>query len=233
MRFIFTTITTVLVGLAARATFSLAAPLSRRQVDFYNPIDGGGSFLDKATNISGEPLNVIISGLSTPDVLTRDGLVNYARAIGFSMECLGLHIGTPQTANLGDGNGDVDQEMVIRQAYGVPSIGTCWESLIGGNHYRVFRQNGTKANSGALFLAASQEMDSLIHHHMIIPDGYNSGREHLVKAAVGDHKYGKWSYHTVAKNITGLVQPGALNVNHNITQDGIVTLLTITATQSK
>ena len=30
----------------------------------------------------GEPLNVIVSGLSSPDVLTDDGIVNYARAIG-------------------------------------------------------------------------------------------------------------------------------------------------------
>jgi hypothetical protein len=32
-------------------------------------------------------------------------------------------------------------------------IGTCGESLVGGNHLRMFRQNGTSHNTGALFLA--------------------------------------------------------------------------------
>ena len=32
-----------------------------------------------------------------------------------SSECLGLHIGKPQTANLGDGNNDVNQMVGIVQ----------------------------------------------------------------------------------------------------------------------
>jgi len=216
-----------LLGLAAQASFSLASPVQKRQVDFYDPALGGGSMLNKATASLGEPLNVIISGLSSPAVLTTDGIVNYARAIGFSVECLGLHIGIPQTANLGDGNGDVPQNMLLRQAYGVPSIGTCWESLVGGNHFRVYRQNGPKANSDAIFLAVSQEMDSPIHHHMITKNGYNLGRDNLVKAALGVHTYGKYTYRTTARNITGLMSAGAQGVNHNISQDGIVTLLTV------
>jgi len=227
MRFSFFTL---LVVLAEQASMSLAGPLSRRQVDFYDPRHLGGSMLDIVNATLGEPLNVIISGLSSPDVLTDTGITNYARAIGFSTECLGLHVGVPQKANLGDGNGAVPQEMVIRQHYGVPSFGTCWESLVGGNHFRVYRQNGTQANSGALFLATSMEMDSPINHHMIQNDGYNRGRDALVQAAVGVHKYGKFSYTTVAKNITGLLDVGTNGVNHNISVDGIVTLLTITAT---
>jgi hypothetical protein len=50
--------------------------------DFYDPKPLGGSMLNKATLVSGEPLNVIISGSSSPQVLTKDGIVNYARAIG-------------------------------------------------------------------------------------------------------------------------------------------------------
>jgi len=217
-----------MTGLAVQASlFAHGAPLSGGKVEYYDPTLNGGSLLNQATPTAGEPLNVIISGLSSPEVLTKAGIVNYARAIGFSAECLGLHIGTPQTANLGDGNGNVPQEIILRQAYGVPSFGTCWESLVGGNHFRVFRQNGSKANSGALFLATSQEMDSLIHHHMIIPDGYNIGRDNLVRAALGVHSYGKYTYRTTARNITGLLQPGTTGVNHNIAQDGIVTLLTV------
>ncbi|KAG5716329.1 hypothetical protein E4T56_gene10709 [Termitomyces sp. T112] len=114
-------------------------------------------------------IQIIISGLSSPNVLTDDGIVNFARAIGLyvpqemsgmdtamtfsSTECLGIHLGAPQSANLGDGNGFVNQTIELRQDYGDPEAGTCLESLVGGNHFRVFRQNGPTANSGALFLA--------------------------------------------------------------------------------
>ena len=70
---------------------------------------------------------------------------------GSSTECLGIHIGDPQTANLGDGNGNVAQTMELRANLAVG--GTCEESLVGGNHLRMFRQNGTNHNTGALFLA--------------------------------------------------------------------------------
>lgn len=211
-------------GLAAQAAVTFAAPVP---VDYYNPATLGGSILNKATATAGEPLNLIISGLSSPQVLTKAGIVNYARAIGFSSECLGLHFGDPQFANLGDGNGDVPQMIELRQAYGVPSIGTCWESLVGGNHFRVYQQNGPKANSGAMFLAASQELDAPIHHHDIVPNGYNIGRDNLVKSAVGVHKYGKYTYNTTMTNVTSLLDPGAHGINHNITQDGSVALLTV------
>jgi hypothetical protein len=212
------------LGLAAQAVVTFSAPVQK--VDYYDPAALGGSMLNKAAGTLGEPLNVIISALSSPEVLTKDGIVNYARAIGFSSECLGLHVGAPQTANLGDGNGDVPQLIELRQAYGVPSIGSCWESLVGGNHFRVFQQNGPKANSGAMFLATSQEMDSL-HHHDIVKDGYNIGRDLLVKAAIGNHKYGKYSYRTTVTNVTNLLPPGAEGVNHNITQDGAIALLNV------
>ena len=68
-----------------------------------------------------------------------------------STECLGIHIGADQTANLGDGNGNVNQTMELRE--NLPIGGTCEESLVGGNHLRMFRQNGTYHNTGALFLA--------------------------------------------------------------------------------
>ncbi len=68
-------------------------------------------------------------------------------------ECLGAHLGAPQTANLGDGNGAVNQTFELRNDYGNPEIGTCWESLVGGNHLRWWRQNGPNARTNALFLA--------------------------------------------------------------------------------
>lgn len=56
--------------------------------------------------------------------------------VNSSQECLGLHLGDPQTANLGDGNGSVNQTVEFRQDFGSDFLGTCLESLIGGNHFR-------------------------------------------------------------------------------------------------
>ena len=55
-----------------------------------------------------------------------------------SEEYFGIHLGTPFPANLGDGNGWVDQTIELRQDYGSSGIGTCLclENLIGGNHFR-------------------------------------------------------------------------------------------------
>ena len=69
-----------------------------------------------------------------------------------STECLGQHIGGAQTANLGDGNGDVAQTTELREER-FSILGTCVESLVGGNHLRMYRQNGINHPTGALFLA--------------------------------------------------------------------------------
>jgi len=170
---------------------------------------------------------VIISGLSSPSVLTDSGVLNFARAIGFSTECLGFHLGDPQSANLGDGHGAVNQTTELRQDFGDITLGTCLESLIGGNHFRVYRQNGPTANSGALFLAVSQEQD-VRKNHNIVPDGYNIGRNNLVANAVGITSFGGVTYSTTSRNIAGLIAAGSTGINHGIATDGIVTLLTVT-----
>ncbi|KAJ7607348.1 hypothetical protein FB45DRAFT_948126 [Roridomyces roridus] len=195
---------------------------------FYDPTKNGGFMLDNAGGGGGEPLNVIISGLSSPAVLTDAGILHYAQAIGFSFECLGFHLGAPQSANLGDGNGWVNQTIELRYDFGDDDVGTCLESLVGGNHFRVFRQNGTEANSGALFLAVSQEED-VWDGHTIIPDGYNVGRDLLVAAAVGHTSHDGVKYSTVAQNMTGLLAPGSTGlVNQGIATDGVTVLLTVT-----
>ncbi|KZT67755.1 hypothetical protein DAEQUDRAFT_712981 [Daedalea quercina L-15889] len=211
----------------AVATYVSAGPLAKRAVAYYDPNDNGGSMLTNAGNGLGEPLNVIISGLSSPDVLTYDGSINYARAIGFSTECLGIHLGGPQSANLGDGNGWVNQTVEIREDYGDASVGTCLESAAGGDHFRIFVQNGTEADSGALFLAVSYEEDAS-EDHDIEPDGYDIGRDDLVSWALGTTSYGGVTYSTTAENITGLLSAGSSGINHDISIDGIVTLLTVT-----
>ncbi|KAI0063767.1 hypothetical protein BV25DRAFT_1801513 [Artomyces pyxidatus] len=205
----------------------LGRTISKRAVPFFSPLVGGGSELDNAGVGVGEPLNVIISGLSSPAVLTDDGVLNFARSIGFSEECLDIHLGAPQSANLGDGNGFVNQTIELRQDFGDASLGTCLESLIGGNHFRVFRQNGSLADSGALFLAVSKE-ENVAEGHTIVPDGYNIGRDEFVSAAAAGSSFNGVSYSTAAENITGLLAPGSAGVNHGIATDGIVTLLTVT-----
>ncbi|KAK7035260.1 hypothetical protein VNI00_012027 [Paramarasmius palmivorus] len=204
---------------------ALTTPLNKRASAFFDPRDGGGTMLDDAGSGGGEPLNVIISGLSSPGVLTDDGIVNYARAIGFSTECFGIHLGDPQFANLGDGNGAVPQAIELREDFGDADAGTCLESLIGGNHFRVWHQNGTQANSGALFLASGQDVTQ---GHTISPDGYNQGRNQLVQHALGTTKFNGVTYSTQAENVTGLLPAGAQGINHGIAIDGIVTLLTVT-----
>ncbi|KAF7305920.1 hypothetical protein HMN09_00746200 [Mycena chlorophos] len=204
----------------------------RTAVDFLNPTDGGGSWLDMAAPPLGEPLNVVVSGLSSPELLDLSSgvFLKYAEAIGFDTECLGLHLGGPQSANLGDGRGYVNQTEELRESYGVDgSIGTCLETLEGGNHFRVFPQAGTNA----IFLAVSQEQD-LENSHNIVPNGYDVGRDALVAGAVGKTTYfdllefKTYTFETTAVNMTGLIAPGSNGVNHGIAQDGIVTLLTVT-----
>jgi hypothetical protein len=155
----------------------------------------------------GEPLNIIISARSDPFVLSPDGLTAYARSLGFDEECLGLHIGVLHTADLGDGAGRTPEALLARQSY-FPRWGTCWESAVGGNHFRAWRQNGTAANSGAWFLGASKEKDGS-KRHTIIPDGYNVGRDLLVeKAAAGSNWRGMWWQADVEWK-TGLLKPGS------------------------
>ncbi|KAI0063790.1 hypothetical protein BV25DRAFT_1801638 [Artomyces pyxidatus] len=209
------------------APAALLQIFTKAPVAYYPPSPGGGSQLDNAGGGLGEPLNVIISGLSSPSVLTDTGILHYAQAIGFSMECLSIHLGAPQSANLGDGHGWVNQTLELRQDYGDPDLGTCLESLVGGNHFRVFRQNGPLANSGALFLAVSKEED-VAEGHTIIPDGYNVGRDDMVSAAQGHTSYEGVKYFTIVQNVTGLLAAGSVGVNHGIATDGIVQLLTVT-----
>ncbi|KAI0035410.1 hypothetical protein K488DRAFT_76651 [Vararia minispora EC-137] len=223
-----------MVRFAALSLFvacALAVPTSlseRSGVAYYNPAANGGSMLDVSGSL-GEPLNVIISGLSSPSVLaSTNALINYARAIGFSTECFGIHIGTPQTANLGDGQGQVNQLIELRQDYGSASLGTCLESVIGGNHFRAWQQSGSLAPSDAWFLAVSKE-EPATQSHNIVPDGYDIGRDALVSGAVGTHSFGGVTYTTTAQNVTGLLSVGSAGINHGIALDGIVTVLTVTA----
>ncbi len=144
-------------------------------------------------------------------------------SIEFAKECLGIHSGGAQQANLGDGQGWQNEIAVIRYDYGNQNLGTCLESLKGGNHFRFWRQSTT----GAYFLAASVEEDAE-EAHTISPNGYDNvsppsqdsamicdkstiqGRDEIVKAATaGTTTANGVKYQTTAKYVTGLLQPGS------------------------
>ncbi|KIK09784.1 hypothetical protein K443DRAFT_127192 [Laccaria amethystina LaAM-08-1] len=227
----------IFVALAVNALPITEVLRAQGSVDYFDPRERGGSLLDNSAGL-GEPLNVIISGKSSPQLLTPSGFLDYAQAIGFSDGCLGINSSGRQQANLGDGRGLVDEMGVFRQSFGIPGLGSCLEVLTGGNHFRVWKQDGPDANSGALFLAVSQE-ENLAHKHTIAPDGYNIGRcvflllpsmkgfIHFSDKFVEVAKSLK-RYTTTIQDITNLLEPGSQGVNHGISQDGIVKLLTIT-----
>lgn len=63
----------------------------------------------------------------------------------------------------------------LRWDYGDPSLGTCEESIQGGDHFRYWVQNGKSANSSAIFMATSYELPIALGHNIIV-NGYNLGR---------------------------------------------------------
>lgn len=200
---------------------------------FVDPRVYGGSNFDLVGNGQHEPLNVIISGNSSPDILTRKGFQGYCRSLDFDKQCLGLHAGAFQKGWT-DPRGWRDQEFLYREVY-TPFdhvFGTCIESLIGGNHIRAWQQQGT----GAWFLAASSEMDAT-KNHMIIPDGYNIGRDKFVmqsqKEKDGITSFFFTKYKTTVEYVGGLMPPGIEGVNHDIPVDGLSAILTVTILNSK
>ncbi|UZJ56810.1 hypothetical protein CBS101457_006130 [Exobasidium rhododendri] len=195
-----------------------------------DPRESGGSMLDLVGNGLREPVNAIISGHSDPQILSEAGLRDYVRTIGFSFECLDLHLGGLQRADLGDGNGWITEQFEYRETegWGAPGrwVGACWESLYGGNHFRVWKQNGTIANTGAWFLAVSKEKD-LRHHHTIDTNGYNNGRNLLVEAAIRGGRWKIWKWKAKVSWNDELLDAGKRGINHDIEQDGRVAVLTV------
>ncbi|GJJ13464.1 hypothetical protein Clacol_007718 [Clathrus columnatus] len=182
-------------------------------VDFAPPNEGGGSMLDMS-KVGGSML----------DMSGGDGL---GEPLNVGSPSSGIHIGIHQPANLGDGNGPLNEIKVRRENFGIKIFGTLFETLAGGNHFRYWRQNGPAANTGALFLAVSYEKN-VFTLHSIATDGYDRGRDNFVARAVGKTSYNGVRYSTTSKTIEGLLPIGANGINHDIPIDGGVALLTIT-----
>ncbi|KAF8625956.1 hypothetical protein AX17_006681 [Amanita inopinata Kibby_2008] len=238
------------------------SPRGAPPTGYYNPTSNGGNMLTQVDRTyppgQGEPLNVIISGKSDSAVLvdqpTDGGLQNYFTSIGFGGECLGQHMGDNQRANLGDGHGYQNETAEMRWAYGDPQLGTCKETVQGGNHFRYWTQDGPSANSGAIFMASSYEMP-LARFHDIIPNGYNLGRDFLVgnitQASIqaesltntstftGTTSWNGYKYQSNIQYISGLLPNSSFGINHNITVavngrnaiDGLVALIEVKITE--
>ncbi|KAH9947434.1 hypothetical protein B0H21DRAFT_738713 [Amylocystis lapponica] len=239
-------------------------PLWRRTsvpaVGFFDPRTNGGSWLTNNTGgPDGEPLNAVISAYSDGQVLLNQqvngGILNYFLSFGFGTECLGQHEGNPQTANLGDGDGYLNQTAEIRWDYGNAEVGTCEETIEGGSHFRYWYQNGSAAESGAVFMAVSYETP-LSEYHDIVFNGYNLGRDWLVgnvtaqsslintttvnnaSTYAGTTTYGGYTYHTTVTYASGYLENSSIGINHNgsvgnsITNavDGLVAVLEVKMT---
>ncbi|KAF8581576.1 hypothetical protein K439DRAFT_1654035 [Ramaria rubella] len=230
---------------------------------YFDPLSNNGAMLTFGFTTFpaglGEPLNVIISANSDPDVLKDQqddgGLRNFFLSIQFSSECLGQHLGDHQMANLGDGHGGLNETAVIRYNYGDPSLGSCKETVEGGNHFRYWVQNGPDANSGAIFMALSYELP-IAEGHDLIFNSYNLGRDWLVGNITGSTipteqvtntstfsgttQFGGYTYQTAVNYTGGLLQNTSNGINHflsvgggpqNITAiDGLVAVLTVNIT---
>ncbi|KAH8104647.1 hypothetical protein BXZ70DRAFT_921860 [Cristinia sonorae] len=225
---------------------------------YFNPSSNGGSMLTSVHNTYpaglGEPLNVIITGNSDPEVLKNQekdgGLRNYFLSFGFSSECLGQHLGDEQGANLGDGHGTLNETAVIRWNYGDPELGSCRETIEGGNHFRFWVQDGPEGKSGAIFLATSYEMPIKLGHDIIV-NGYNLGRDWLVGNITrqpiatneltntttfsGQTSWANYTYQTDIAYTPGLLANSSDGVNHYLSVgvngsnaiDGLVAVMTV------
>ncbi|WWC61719.1 uncharacterized protein I303_104304 [Kwoniella dejecticola CBS 10117] len=231
--------------------------LVRRAGGYNSPLDNGGYMLTIVNGTYpaglGEPLNVILSADSDKEVLVKSlddgGFLNYMLVAGQGEECLGQHLGSDQSANLGDGKGNVTEVEELRYNYGNPYIGTCQETFNGGLHLRYWIQNTTNA----YFMAVSVEMD-LNSGHDIVPNGYNLGRDQLVGNLTGQAidtntltntstfsgtgSYENYTYQTDVQYVSGLLKNSSDDINHYLTVeengrpaiDGLVAVLTVKIT---
>ncbi|EIW67857.1 hypothetical protein TREMEDRAFT_32868 [Tremella mesenterica DSM 1558] len=205
-----------------------------KAVGYDNPALTGGSLLTNVLHTiplgEREPINIIISNESSPRVLKESmndgGMYNFLMSVNYGPECLGLHMGDVQTADLGDGQGNQTQKAILRYMYfGDPYLGTCLETIFGGTHIRVFKQE----TSGAWFLSASMEQDMYYNHNIAI-NGYDIGRDEVSGNATGTSidpsylsngrsisgvmRYGGWSYNTTVEYVSGLFSLNRTKINH-------------------
>ncbi|CEH11935.1 hypothetical protein CBOM_07323 [Ceraceosorus bombacis] len=196
----------------------LSDPIKRQSATGYaNPTDNGGSWLTTTAVGLGEPLNVIISGESDE---------GYFRSLFYSEgSCFNITLGNEQAANLGDGQGTLNQTDIKRYNYYLGDSGTCLQSLNGGPHFRYWQQSTTRA----WFLATSYSDDAETNH-MIIPNGYDLNRDQLssnATNATGTFSPGGFEYTATRTQAPLLADVPLESINHGIATDGNVDILTV------
>ena len=141
----------------------------------------------------------------------------------------------------------------MRWAYGDPVLGTCTETIQGGNHFRYWIQDGSDRNSGAIFMALSYEKP-IKEGHDIIDNGYNLGRDWLVGNATslteiptsnltnsssysGSTSYKGYTYQTSVQYVSGLLSNTSDGINHyqgfsENAVDGLVAVMTVSISEA-
>lgn len=133
------------------------------------------------------------------------------------------------------GETTVNQTGVMRYNYNDPILGTCKQSLLGGNHFRYWQQ----VPSLAYFLAASFEQNLTLNHMIERPDGYDHGRDSIVANATRSggarSPLSGTTYFTTSRMVGGegyLEANSSRGVNHGIVTDGRVAVLTVSVRES-
>ncbi|SCZ88029.1 BZ3500_MvSof-1268-A1-R1_Chr2-1g04142 [Microbotryum saponariae] len=222
------------VNAAPRRTAALSegGPEGFQELGFYDVRHGGGRWLTYAAHNGtlGEPMNIVVSNKSHPYILTEAGFQDWCLSIQYAKQFLDITLGGKQQADLGDGNGPHNQTNLLRYDYFDLKLGTLNETLMGGSHLRYWQQNGPKANSSAWFLAASVEK-SLAEHHMIVPNGYDRGRDEFVGNATASNgtvsPVSHIRFSATSRKHRFLRAHSRHGINHAIPTDGDVAIVTV------
>ncbi|SCZ88036.1 BZ3500_MvSof-1268-A1-R1_Chr2-1g04147 [Microbotryum saponariae] len=221
----------------ANTTDTANTTTTYQDLGFYNVTPGGGRWLTYAVDgtLLGEPINVVVSAHSDPLIMTVAGLNDWFLSIQYSTEFLNVSLGNKQKADLGDGNGRQNQSQLLRYNYFDTIYGTLQESVNGGSHVRIWNQNGSTADSGAWFVAASVEYPAAMGH-LIKPNGYDLGRDEVVGNATMSNgtisPATNRTFSATSQLIQFLPANSSANINHDIETDGNVAILTVKVTSN-
>ncbi|KAG0663711.1 hypothetical protein C6P46_002280 [Rhodotorula mucilaginosa] len=195
---------------------------------YFDPRAGGGAQYNRNLWDGHEPLNIIISAQSSADVLKESGFIAYSRSLGAASARKRSHAVSPAH----HARVSWVELSPLTPTLAHPATRILFINCKGGNHFRAYKQNGTDANSGAWFLAASKEVD-LRGKHKIAHNGYNIGRDLIVEKATSGSSYLNRRYEARVDWVEGLLPPGneaRADVNdhvrrptgmaHGISQDG-------------
>lgn len=100
--------------------------------------------------------------------------------------------------------------------------------------FRYWMQNGSSADTKAIFIAASVEYPATQSHN-IVPDGYDLGRDWFTGNATnssGTESPGGFKYEAQVTQTNLLSSVDVSQINHNIAVDGSVSVLTVKVTKT-